>query len=144
MALIKRTISVFAICFFALSIFLAVPGVASENKVIAYYFHGNSRCPTCHKLEEYSKDAIDTNFKDEIAKGVLEFQVINVDEKRNEHFVDKYQLYTKSLVVSKMKNGEEVDHKNLDKIWEYVRDKERFYDYVTSEIKAFLKDMGNA
>jgi len=144
MALIKRTISVFAICFFALSIFLVVPGVASENKVIAYYFHGNSRCPTCHKLEEYSKDAIDTNFKDEIAKGVLEFQVINVDEKRNEHFVDKYQLYTKSLVVSKMKNGEEVDHKNLDKIWEYVRDKERFYDYVTSEIKAFLKDMGNA
>jgi len=144
MALIKRVIAVFIICFLALNVFFVATGIASEAKVITYYFHGNSRCPTCHKLEEYSKDAIDTNFKDEIAKGVLEFQVINVDEKRNEHFVDKYQLYTKSLVVSKMKNGEEVDHKNLDKIWEYVRDKERFYDYVTSEIKAFLKDMGNA
>ena len=50
-----------------------------------------------------------------------------------------YQLYTKSLVLSLRKNGKEVAFKNLDKIWEYVGNKQRFQDYVRNEVSAFLK-----
>ena len=135
MALIKRIAPLFLILIIAISSI----AFAGEDKVIAYYFHGSFRCPTCHKLEEYSKDAINTNFKDEIKNGTLEVKTINVEEKENEHFVDQYKLYTKSLVISKIKDDKEIAYKNLDKIWEYVRDKEKFYDYVTSQIKAFLK-----
>ena len=31
---------------------------AKGNQVIAYYFHGNFRCYTCHTMEQYSKEAI--------------------------------------------------------------------------------------
>ena len=112
---------------------------AAESKIIAYYFHGSFRCPTCRKLEQYSKEAIEENFKDEISKGTLEFKTINVEEKRNEHFINDYQLYTKQLVVSEVEDGKEIRYKNLEKIWEYVRDKEKFFDYVISEIRAYLK-----
>lgn len=111
----------------------------SGTKVIAYYFHGNFRCPTCHKLEQYSKEVIESNFKDELASGKLVFKVINTDKKGNEHFVDDYQLYTKSLVISLVKEGKEVKSKNLVKIWNYVGNKNRFSEYVTSEINDFLK-----
>lgn len=136
MALIKRIISIFLI------LIVAIPSVAFalEDKVIAYYFHGSFRCPTCHKLEEYSKDAINTSFKDEIENGSLEFKTVNVEEKENENFVQEYKLYTKSLVLSKVKDGKEVEYKNLDKIWECVGDKKKFYDYIISETKDFLKD----
>lgn len=108
--------------------------------MIAYYFHGTMRCPTCHKLEQYSKETIETNFKDALASGKLEFKVVNVEDKGNEHFVNDYQLYTKSLVLSLVKDGKEIKWKNLDKIWEYVGDKQRFLDYAKSGVADFLKE----
>jgi len=113
---------------------------AKDAHVVAYYFHGTFRCPTCHKLEQYSKEAIETNFKDALTSGKLEFKVVNVEDKGNEHFVNDYQLYTKSLVLSLVKDGKEIKSKNLIKIWEYVGNKQRFFEYVTSEVQDFLKD----
>jgi hypothetical protein len=111
----------------------------TSGKVIAYYFHGNFRCPTCYKLETYSREAIEANFKNELASGKIVFNVINTDEKGNEHFVNDYQLYTKSLVISLIESGKEVKSKNLTKIWDYVGNKQKFFEYVTSEINGFLK-----
>ena len=112
-----------------------------KNYVIAYYFHGTFRCPTCHKLEQYSKEAIEANFKNELTSGKMVFKTVNVDKKANEHFVNDYQLYTKSLVISLVRGGKEEKFKNLTKIWEYVGNKQRFYDYVRDEIAAFLKEL---
>jgi len=112
-----------------------------KNYVIAYYFHGTFRCPTCHKLEQYSKEAIEANFKNELTSGKIVFKTVNVDEKANEHFVNDYQLYTRSLVISLVRGGKEEKFKNLTKIWEYVGNKQRFYDYVWDEIAAFLKEL---
>ena len=110
-------------------------------KVIAYYFHGTARCPTCYRLEQYSKEAIETNFKDALASGNLEFEVINVENKGNERFSNDYQLYTKSLILSLVKDGKETKWKNLGKIWEYAGNKQRFVDYVKNEVTNFLKEV---
>jgi len=112
----------------------------SGDKVIAYYFHGTFRCPTCAAMEKYSREAIETNFKDKLTSGKLEFKVINVEERGNEHFVNDYKLYTKSLILSMVKDNKEVKSKNLDKIWELARNKQKFIDYITSEINGFMKD----
>ncbi len=107
--------------------------------VVAYYFHGTFRCPTCHKLEQYSKEAIETNFKDALASSKLEFKVVNVEDKGNEHYGNDYQLYTKSLILSLVKDGKQIKWINLDKIWEYVSNKQRFIDYVKSGVADLLK-----
>jgi hypothetical protein len=90
-------------------------------------------------MEKYSREAIETSFKDALASGSLEFKAVNVEDKGNEHFVNDYQLYTKSLILSLVKDGKEIKHKNLDKIWEHSRNKQKFIDYVTSEISNFMK-----
>lgn len=113
---------------------------SSPAKTIAYYFHGSFRCPTCVKMEKYSREAVDSNFKDALASGKLEFKAVNVEEGGNEHFVNDYKLYTKTLILSMTKDGKEIKSKNLDKIWELARNKQKFIDYVTSEVKAFMKD----
>ena len=113
---------------------------AKGAHVVAYYFHGSFRCSTCHKLEEYSKEAIENNFKDAIASGRLEYKVVNVEDKGNEHYGSDYQLYTKSLILSLVKDGKEIKWKNMDKIWEYVRNKERFIEYAKSGVADLLKE----
>lgn len=129
----------------AAAVSLAFSIFAAEDKptgkVIAYYFHGTFRCYTCTNMEKYSREAIEANFKDAFASGILEFKAVNVEEKGNEHFVNDYQLYTKSLILSLVKDNKEVKSKNLDKIWEYARNKQMFIDYVTSEINSFMKNV---
>lgn len=112
----------------------------SNDRVIAYYFHGTFRCYTCTNMEKYSREAVEANFKDALQSGKLEFKAVNVEERDNEHFVNDYQLYTKSLILSLVKDGKEIKSKNLDKIWEYARNKQKFIDYVTTEVSGFLKD----
>jgi len=126
---------------------LTINGIAKESRqdrgaqVFAYYFHGSFRCVTCHNLEQYAKEAIKTNFKNELGKGVLVFKSVNVEKKENEHFLNDYQLYSKSLVLSLVRDGKEVKYKNLTKIWEYVRNKKKYINYVKSEIDAYLEEM---
>ena len=142
----KRTVFVCLIVAVVINVsFFAFPVCASDaqaslTKLIVYYFHGTARCPTCHKLEQYSKEAIENNFKDALASGKLEFKVINVEDKGNEHYGNDYQLYTKSLILSLVKDGKEIKWKNMDKIWEYVHNKEKFIDYVKSGVADLLKE----
>lgn len=111
-----------------------------EGKVIAYYLHGTFRCSTCTMLEKYSKEAIEAGFKDALASGKLEFKAVNVEDRGNEHFVNDYQIYTKSLVLALFKDGKQIKWKNLDKIWEYARNQQKFSEYVVAEVAQFLKE----
>jgi len=111
-----------------------------QAKVIVYYFHGSFRCVTCTNMEKFAREAIETNFEDALASGKLEFKEINIEKRGNEHFVNDYKLYTKSLILSLVKDGKEIRSKNLDKIWELARNKKKFIEYVTAEVNALMKD----
>jgi hypothetical protein len=113
----------------------------ADIKIIAYYFHGTSRCVSCRKIEAYSDEAIKSGFTTELKDGVLEWRVVNVEEKENGHFVEDYKLYTKSLVLVEMKDGKQVKWKNLDKVWELLKDKDAFIKYVKYEVSIFLNDV---
>ena len=124
---------------------VSMPLFSQDNqlsaKVIAYYFHGSFRCYTCTNMEKFSREAMEKNFKDALVSGKLEFKAVNVEDRGNEHFVDDYKLYTKSLIVSLVKDGKEVKSKNLDKIWELAHNKDKFIDYVTAEVGEFIKEV---
>jgi len=136
----------FAVAVLCGSMILSPSAQAGEDAkgahVVAYYFHGSFRCPTCHKLEQYSKEAIENNFKDAIASGRLEYKVVNVEDKPNEHYAAYYKLYTKSLILSLVRDGKEEKWINLDKIWEYVGNKKKFIDYVKAGVSGMLKETG--
>jgi hypothetical protein len=117
----------------------AKASVDAHKKIIVYYFHGNARCPTCYKLENYAKTEIESGFADELKGGMLEWKTINVDEKGNEHFNDDYKLFTKSVIVSTVTDGKESSWKNLDQIWQLVYDQGKYREYIHKEIKACLE-----
>jgi len=129
------------LCVFLLSFSLLVWCQSSNDVVLVYYFHGDFRCPTCFRIEQYSREAVEQNFKDELASGRVVFKVVNVETKGNEHFVKDYQLYTKSLIVSLVKNGKEVKFGNLTRVWEYIGNKQVFFDYVKNEVTSYLKEL---
>jgi hypothetical protein len=117
----------------------AAPAVATAGaETIVYYFHGNVRCTTCRTIEAYADEAVHAGFPEALANGELEWRVVNIDEPQNRHFIQDFQLVTRSVVLAEYRGGEVVRSKNLDKVWQLVRNKQRFIDYVQSETKAFL------
>jgi hypothetical protein len=125
---------------------LATPGLSAQEstattaapRVIAYYFHGNTRCATCRKIEAYADEAIHQGFAEMLENGSLTWRVVNVDEPEHRHFIDDFQLVTRSVVLAEYDDDEIVRWKNLDKVWQLVRKKDAFVDYVQGETGEFL------
>jgi len=108
------------------------------NGVVAFYFHGNVRCATCKKIEAYADDAIHQGFAEALQNGALTWRVANVEETENRHFVEDFQLVTRSVVLAEYQDGKLVRWKNLDKVWQLVRSKDSFVEYVQDEARLFL------
>lgn len=107
---------------------------------LVFYFHGDARCPSCRKLEAYTEEAVRENFGEELESRRLAYQTVNVDEEPNRHFIEKYRLYSKSVVLVDARAGRSGRWKNLDKIWTLLHKKEAFKDYIAGEVGAFIKE----
>ena len=118
----------------------AVQQSGPQRQVIAYYFHGNVRCPTCRKIEAYASESIEGAFSDELKSGKLQWRALNIEEPANEHFIADYQLTTRSLVLADMDGTTQRQWKNLDRVWELVGDKPSFVRYVQDEVRAYLAE----
>ncbi len=109
------------------------------NKLVAYYFHTTYRCPTCRRIEAYSKQAIESGFARELADGTIEFRLVNVEIPENRHYVQDYNLFTKSLVLVRMHDGKQVEWTNLERVWELNGDQAAFLRYVQQGIRDYLE-----
>ena len=113
-------------------------GNSSNHKLIVYYFHGNFRCHSCTMIEALTKQAVNSGFSDQLKNGRIELKVINIEEPGNEHFVDDYKLYTKSVILSDVNNDREVSWKNCEKVWTLLGNEQKFIKYIQSEVKTLL------
>ena len=116
------------------------PAPQKDKHINVYYFYGNYRCVSCYKIEKYTKEALYKYFGDELESGKLAYKTVNVEKKSNAHFIDDYGLYTKSVIVSLVNDGKEVRYKNLDNVWGYLGNREKFYEYIKDEVSLFLKE----
>ena len=112
-------------------------GRGEAGRVIAYYFHNTSRCPTCLKIERTAREAMEDAFTKDFASGKLVWQSLDMEKPENEHFVYDYELAMPSLVLVLMEEGTEVDWKRLDDTWTLISNKEEFVAYVVVETTAF-------
>jgi hypothetical protein len=104
------------------------------------YFHTTARCTSCLKIEDLTNATMTTRFAGPIAEKRMVWRSLNLDEPGNDHFVKDYGLYTKSVVVSEVRDGREIRWKNLDQVWKLLGDPSAFQDYVEREVRAFLEE----
>jgi|GEM_PF-1189396 len=107
--------------------------IQKEDGVVVYYFYAKPRCVSCKKIETYIQEAVS-----ELNNSELTYKAINLDKPENKHYYKDYGLYTKAVVLSEIKNGEEVKSKNLTDIWTKLGNEKAFKDYVTKEIKSYI------
>ncbi len=112
----------------------------SENlKLQVYYFFSSHRCPTCVSIEENTKNVIETNFKDEVERGIVQLAYIDIEDKSNKTLVEKLQVYSSSLILVENKNGNEIVHDLTEYAFTYSRKQpEVFKQGITDTIKSYM------
>ncbi len=115
---------------------------AQENKarIDVMYFHATTRCHGCIVIEENTKNSINTLYEKQLKDSTITLTSIDFLQPENEHFQDDYKFESQTLILSKKVNGKEVKWVNLDKIWDYSSDYNKYKNYIEEEIKKLLVD----
>jgi hypothetical protein len=111
-----------------------------QDGVAALYFHGDTRCPTCRKIEATAEEAIVTNYANEMKRGTVTWQDVNYETPSNRHYLDDFDLVAPTLVLVKTNNGQQVAWRNMDQVWELVGDRTALSDYVEDGINSYLTE----
>lgn len=107
--------------------------------VVVYYFHTSFRCASCLTMEKVARQVVHEQFARELSDGRLQFVAVDVEKAQNRHYIQDYQLVSKSLVLVEYRDGKEVRFKNLQGIWEQTS-LEGLRDYIAREISDFLRE----
>lgn len=134
-----------------LAILLLIPGTATAGDkgsdpdkpaatpFVVYYFYTEPRCTTCETIEKLTAQAIHSHFESALQEGTLSWQVVNIGEEPNQHYIKTYSLYTKSVVIAEIENGEPLEFRILQDVWELVHKPAEFDDYIDREISGFMQ-----
>jgi len=112
--------------------------IGPATRLVVYFFSEGKECATCEQIPACAREALDTYFAAELKSGAIVWAAIDVDDPRNRHYLDVYNIYTKSIVLSRVANGKEVRWKVLDKVWDLIYDRPAFVEYVRAEVRAEL------
>ncbi|MBI5326424.1 MAG: hypothetical protein HZB41_14325 [Ignavibacteriae bacterium] len=112
----------------------------NQTRIDIFYFHATIRCHTCLTIEDFIKKSVWMSFEKELKDSTILLASLDFLQPENEQFQEKYNFDTQTLIVSRKVNGIEIKWKNLDKIWDYVNDFEKFKDYIVNEIKLYQRD----
>ena len=108
------------------------------NALVVYYFHGDTRCPTCRHIEDYSHEAVQGGFAEELAPERVLWRVVNYEQPENSHFATDYEIVAPTVVLVRTADGRVADWRNLGRVWELVGDQDAFTEYVHDEIRSML------
>ncbi len=107
-------------------------------RLVAYYLHGETRCPTCRTIEAYAHEAIEASFSDELKAGQIKWQVVNYEVPANEHFTTDYEIVAPTVVLVRTVKGEPAEWRNLSRVWNLVDEKQAFAEYLQSQVREML------
>jgi hypothetical protein len=77
----------------------ATATLKAGKKVEIYYFHFTRRCATCMKVETVSKEVLETQYPEQVKKGDIFFQSVNLDEKDGATLGEKFKIEGQTLIV---------------------------------------------
>ncbi|WP_179320408.1 nitrophenyl compound nitroreductase subunit ArsF family protein [Winogradskyella helgolandensis] len=113
----------------------------SVSKIEVMDFHSTHRCMTCNAIEANTKFTLDTYFSNELKADKISFQVINVDDEKNEKIAEKFEASGTALILNVIKNGKETKIDLTEFAFMNGTEQDAFSKELKSKIDAQLKTL---
>ena len=108
------------------------------HQVIVFYFHDDNHCEACERVEQFSREAVES-FPDAVRDGLLEWRKVNRVLPENEHYVRQFQLVTQTIVVAEFHDGRMTAFRILDDVLNRHENREAFVSYLQEPIRDYLE-----
>jgi len=113
-------------------------GEAVDDGLVVYYFHSNTRCPTCESIESQAHETVQARFTSQLDRGEIVWKILNYEQPAASELAKKFDIQVPVVVLARMKGGQVQDWKRLDDVWALVGDKPAFAAYIGDEIRQML------
>jgi hypothetical protein len=123
----------------ALSSTVPDKGQSLGDGLVVYYFHSNTRCPTCEAIESQAHETVQADFAEQLASGTIVWKTLNYEEPASSELASQFEIQMPVVVLARMKEGQIEDWNRLDQVWGLVGDKPAFAEFIRSEIRGMLK-----
>ncbi len=111
---------------------------AAGDGLVVYYFHSNTRCPTCQSIESQTRDTVQNDFASQLARGQIVWKTLNYEQPSAAALKTKFDVQIPVVVLAKTQGGEVRDWKRLDEVWALETDKSAFKKFIHEQIQAML------
>lgn len=113
----------------------------TDNQVLAvYYFHGNMRCHSCKQIETLTRNAIEQAYSQELQAGQVNLIMVNLEADGNAHYIDDFQLITRSVVIAIEEANQVVEYHRLDGVWQLYNQPQQFTNYIYQQIGSLIDE----
>ncbi len=112
--------------------------VVDGPQVVMTYFLIGARCESCRKIEALARETAEKDFPAELASKQLIFRVIDTAEAASRHYLNDYQLSSKTVVISRRLDGRETAWMDMAKVWDLLDDPPAYHAYLGARIREYL------
>lgn len=153
----KRTLGLFLFIFASFSFYVAVSDIVADFRndplsaeshlsgnrpdswVAVYILTGRAKCPTCDDIIALTDETLTEFFAKETKRGEIAVIAANVEEKGNEWYIDKFEIFSTSVVLARYEKGEIVSWDNLEEVWDLASKAETFKPFMKRNIEDMLR-----
>lgn len=115
-------------------------GNLNENQVVVYYFHRKFRCRSCEVLESTLQKTLQASYAEHFGTGRLAMCVVNVDNPVNRHYLEKFEIFTNSVVIVEKKDGNVFRYEAVESIWDVPEDRDVISQLLRTAVDEFLPE----
>ncbi len=115
--------------------------VNTAGRIEVLDFHTDHRCKTCLAIEKLTKEVLSQSFADQMDKGVITFQLINVDKEENLPIAQKFGAFGTSLMLNIIQNGQEKQVDLTDFAFMNAGDEGKFTRGLREKLNFELKNL---
>lgn len=109
-----------------------------NDGLIVYYFHGNTRCPSCRAIESQTRDVLQKDFAEPLSEGQILWETVNYENPAIPEIVKTFEIQVPVIVLAFRKAGKIDRWKRLDEVWGLYDEPVKFAEFIRREIQAIL------
>jgi len=113
--------------------------IGITNRLEIYVFHGTRQCETCKNMKKNTKATLEKYYEQELKSGKIVYQIIDVDDAKNEKLAEKFQATGTSLMVNKVVNGKDNISDWSDFAFDKANNAQAFMPELKSKINLTIK-----
>jgi hypothetical protein len=111
-----------------------------ENQKMVVLFHFKERCSICLNMERYVNEVLNENYPELVAGKKIQFKLITMDQPENKNLVERFELFSATIVLVQFEDKQEKKIKVLTDGWEYYQDENMFKNIFKQELDQFLNE----